>query len=83
MLARMPTINLPLDEMTLDEKLRLMEAIWENLSRNPDDVPSPDWHGEVLRETLRQLDAGETDFIPWEEAKANLQRRAEARRQQP
>ncbi len=73
--------TLPPDEMTLEEKLQAMEAIWEDLSRRPDDVPSPAWHGEVLRERQRQLDAGETHFIPWEQARENLRRRAAARRQ--
>ncbi|MFN8625581.1 MAG: hypothetical protein U0587_06300 [Candidatus Binatia bacterium] len=27
------TITLPLDEMTTDEKLRVMEALWADLSR--------------------------------------------------
>ncbi len=59
---------LPLNEMTLEDKLQAMEAIWEDLSRNSDAVPSPAWHGEVLRERQRQLDAGETHFIPWDQA---------------
>ena len=72
-------ITLPLDEMTVEEKLQAMEAIWASLAKNPDDVPSPAWHGEVLRERLRQVEAGEAHFIPWEEAKKNLRRRAAER----
>ena len=72
-------ITLPLDEMTVEEKLEAMEAIWASLAKNPDDVPSPAWHGDVLRERLRQVEAGETHFIPWEEAKENLRRRAAER----
>jgi putative addiction module component (TIGR02574 family) len=73
--------TLPLDEMTVEEKLQAMEAIWASLSQNVDEIESPAWHGEVLRERQRQVDAGETAFIPWEEAKENLRRRAAARAQ--
>ena len=76
----MPNIVLPLAEMTVAEKLELMETIWADLSRDPDEIPSPAWHGEVLRERQRQLDAGETHFIPLERAEVNLRRRAADRR---
>ncbi len=58
------------------EKLELAETLWADLvDHHPDDLPSPGWHGEVLRERQRRLDAGETHFIPFEEAAADLRRR--------
>ena len=67
-------ITLPLDEMTVEEKLEAMEAIWASLAKNPDDVPSPAWHGEVLRERLRQVEAGETEFLSWKAAQQEIDR---------
>ena len=32
-------ISIPLDKMSLAEKLEAMEALWEDLSRTPADVP--------------------------------------------
>ena len=32
---------LPLDKMTTQEKLRALEAIWDDLSHAPEDIPSP------------------------------------------
>ena len=37
-------VTLPLNEMTVPEKLQLMEALWEDLSRNSDALESPEWH---------------------------------------
>ena len=34
-------ITLPLDQMTLAEKLRAMEALWDDLYRREEDVPVP------------------------------------------
>ena len=65
--------NLPLDQMTVAEKLEAMEAIWESLCRNPVNVSSPEWHGEVLAERRRRLASGETTLSDWNEAKKRLQ----------
>jgi len=40
---------LPLNEMTVGEKLQTMEAIWPSLSANPDAIESPVWHDEEIR----------------------------------
>jgi hypothetical protein len=55
---------LPLDQMTLSEKLRALEGLWDDLSRTPADVPAPDWHGEVLREREKGVEEGKSRFTP-------------------
>ena len=67
-------VTLPLHEMTLAEKLQLMEALWEDLSRNADALESPDWHREVLEERERRIASGEARFSDWEAAKAEVRR---------
>ena len=67
--------TLPLHEMTLEEKLQTMEALWEDLSRNPDTLESPSWHEDVLRERQQRLSDGESSFMDWEQAKAYIRSR--------
>ena len=55
------TIQLPLDQMTLADKLQIMEVLWEDLSRKPNELPSPSWHRDVLRERKQLADAGQVD----------------------
>ena len=43
-------VALPLQEMTVDEKLEAMEALWADLSRVPVQFESPAWHQAVLAE---------------------------------
>lgn len=69
------SVTLPLSEMTLEEKLQAMEALWEDLSRNPDSLESPAWHEDVLRERQERLSAGEAGFMDWEQAKAHIRSR--------
>lgn len=61
-------ISIPLDKMSLSEKLEVMEALWADLSRSPAEVPVPQWHREVLK--ARQ-DASAT-WLDWGQVKASL-----------
>jgi len=65
---------LPLNEMSAEEKLKTMEALWESLAADPASIESPDWHEEVLRERENKIASGETKFIDWEKAKADTGR---------
>lgn len=68
-------ITLPLDKMTTAEKLRVMETIWADLSRNEADIESPGWHGDVLREREAKYLSGEEKPVDWEIAKKELRNR--------
>ena len=68
-------IGISLDQMSLPEKLQLMEALWDDLSRRPEDLPSPAWHGDVLAECRRCAESGEDVFSDWEAAKEDIRRR--------
>lgn len=67
--------NLPLHEMSLEEKLQAMEAPWEDLSREPDRIESPSWHQDILRETERRVESGEATFSDWQKAKVSMRDR--------
>lgn len=66
------SIDLPLSDMSLTDKLAAMELLWADLSRQPSDVPSPAWHAEILEERRRKADAGELKFLDWNSAIADL-----------
>jgi hypothetical protein len=69
------SLSLPLDEMTVTEKLQMMELLWEDLSRHADLIESPDWHRDVLDERERRIATGEARFSDWEQAKADIRNR--------
>ncbi len=58
--------------MTLEERLRTMELLWASLTRTPEAVPSPDWHGEVLAARLSKIERGEGEFLTLAQVKARL-----------
>ena len=66
------TATVDLQQMTIPDKIRLMEAIWHDLSVRDSEVVSPEWHGDVLAERDRLIESGEESFIDWETAKKSL-----------
>ena len=68
-------ITLPLDQMSIEEKLRVMETLWNDLTRQEQEFPSPAWHEDVLRMREERLQAGQDDFIDWDTAKNQLRDR--------
>jgi putative addiction module component (TIGR02574 family) len=68
---------LPLDKMSVAEKLRALEQIWEALAKDEMQLPVPDWHKKVLDQRQRQIDSGEAKFIPLEEFKERVRKRTE------
>lgn len=65
---------LPLDKMTTSEKLAEMERLWDDLCRNPQDVPSPSWHGAILAEREKQIAEGKMAFVDLDDARERIRR---------
>lgn len=63
---------LNLVEMSIADKLRLMEDLWQNLTTEDPEIASPSWHGDILTERDRLISSGEEQFIDWEVAKKQL-----------
>jgi len=65
-------ISLPLDKMTNLNKIALMEQLWDDLCRDPESVPSPDWHKSVLAEREERIKKGTAEFTTFEVAKDRI-----------
>lgn len=66
--------TLEIQQMPRQEKLRLMEMLWADLSRDEETFESPAWHADALRETSERRARGEEQVLDWEEAKKKLRR---------
>lgn len=68
------SINLPLDNMTLADKLAAMELLWADISRRPTDLQSSDWHKDILDERRRLVAEGKLTFLDWDTAILDLRK---------
>lgn len=66
--------KLSLNEMTIEEKIRLMEEIWIDLIKSEDNYPSPDWHLDVLILREKRVKEGKENYKDWEIAKKELRK---------
>ncbi len=46
-------------QLSREEKLKVMEAIWKDLSDEEEKIESPDWHKKALEETELRLSSGQ------------------------
>ncbi len=65
---------LEVQQMPRQEKLRLMEMLWVDLSQDEAEFESPAWHADALRETAERRARGEESVLDWEAAKVKLRR---------
>lgn len=65
-----------IERMSVAERLRAMELLWRSMTREPDKLKSPVWHGKVLAERLAKVEAGKGQFLTLPQLKQRLARRS-------
>jgi hypothetical protein len=56
------------------ERLEAMEWLWASLSKEQQEIESPEWHGEVLAARKAKVDSGEARFLSIAQLKKRLRR---------
>jgi putative addiction module component (TIGR02574 family) len=57
-----------------DERLALVEALWDSLAADPAAVPVPDWHLETLKARLADDDSDASPGQSWDDARRDIER---------
>jgi putative addiction module component (TIGR02574 family) len=60
--------------LSFSQKLQLMEALWEQLRLDPDKVPVPGWHKDLLDARRKAVDENQEEILEWDEVKHSLGR---------
>lgn len=72
-----PDILLPLEKMTVAEKLAVIDLIMKDFSQNTEALPSPAWHGEELNKREKAIEDGTERFISLQEAEKRIRDKTE------
>jgi putative addiction module component (TIGR02574 family) len=68
-----PTLPPPgFDELSPDEKLEYIQALWDHFSEHPEEVPVPDWHRQIVAERVAAHRHGEMTSRSWSEIREEL-----------
>jgi hypothetical protein len=70
------TVELPLAQMSLEEKLHALDLLWSDLCRHEKNIPVPQWHRDLLDKRARLTREGKAKFSSWESAKKRISARA-------
>jgi hypothetical protein len=65
-------LTLPLEQMTVKEKLQAMEELWSDLSCNQNQIPVPQWHKDILDRREKLIKEGKATFVDWETEKKRI-----------
>ncbi len=63
---------LAIDQMTIEEKLQAMEALWDDLCQHEESLSVHEWQQEILDQRERLIEEGKARFVGWEEAKKRI-----------
>jgi putative addiction module component (TIGR02574 family) len=74
----MTQVSLPLQKMSVPEKLDVIERVWASLRDRDEVLESPTWHKSLLAERKKLHAEGKAKFSPWSEAKNRIRRKVRA-----
>ena len=69
-----PTLNI--DDLSIQERLQLLEQLWDSLRETPGAVPLTDAQREELDRRLDDLERSGPAGIPWEEVLRQIRKRS-------
>ena len=61
--------SIPLDKMSVEDKLQAIEEIWADIVNKPEHIPSPSWHADILKAREKRISEGTSRFLDVAEAK--------------
>ena len=70
----MESANIQLSNLSFSQKLNLMEAIWDDITKNEPAFESPAWHEEVLKDRDKACASGSTTVSEWNDAKKRIRK---------
>lgn len=57
-------------KMSISERLQAMEALWDSILYDDNEIESPAWHEQILEERKRKITEGKAKFISLTELKS-------------
>ena len=72
----MAQANIDINRLTTDERLQLIEQLWDSLAGTPDELVLTDAQRKELDRRLDEMDRDETLGIPWDVVLRQIRERA-------
>lgn len=53
------------DDLSPEEQIEYLQALWDRMATRPEEVPVPEWQRALVRERLAAHERGEGETISW------------------
>lgn len=63
-----------IERMSIEERLRTIELLWDSIPCKDDVLASPDWHRDILEARRADAEAGRGEFLTIPELRRRLHR---------
>lgn len=63
------------DDLSVEEQIDYVQALWERIAEGQRPVTSPEWHRDVVRDRVAEYRANPEAARPWSEVRAELERK--------
>lgn len=64
--------SLGIDRLSVEERLALVEALWDSIAEDGDAIPLTDAQRAELDRRLAAHEAQPDDVVPWDEVRASI-----------
>jgi putative addiction module component (TIGR02574 family) len=58
--------------LPVEERLKLIEDLWDSIETDAGALPLPDWHRREIDRRLEALETGSSVGAPWEEVRRRI-----------
>lgn len=60
------------EALSLEEQIDYVQSLWDHIAAQPEKVPVPDWHRQVLSERVANYEASPNAGKTWEQLEQEL-----------
>ena len=60
------------DDLPVEDQVEYVQSLWDRIAAEPDQVPVPEWHRQVLDKRLAAREANAEVARPWDEVRDEI-----------
>lgn len=61
------------EALSIDEKIDLVQSLWQRIAAKPEALPVPEWHRQILRTRVLEYRAAPAAGDSWSEVRRRLE----------
>ena len=65
-------MKIDISQLSSKERLEMMEALWDTLIHEVEELASPEWHEDILKHRQQSIEDGSAEYISLDDMKKKL-----------